>query len=67
MLANNRMLNQLSVDEVERDAREAQENPEKCSITRKLEAEWVGERGRGSIRGIRNFSWGEIKISAPCL
>jgi uncharacterized OsmC-like protein len=37
-----RMLNQLNVEEVEQDAREARMNPEKCSITRKLEAEWVG-------------------------
>ncbi|HYB03220.1 MAG TPA: OsmC family protein [Nitrososphaerales archaeon] len=42
MPSEKRMLNQMSVDEVERDAKEARENPEKCSVTRKLEADWVG-------------------------
>jgi uncharacterized OsmC-like protein len=35
-------LNGLEVDQVRRDASEARENPEKCSVTRKLSAEWVG-------------------------
>jgi TusA-related sulfurtransferase/uncharacterized OsmC-like protein len=37
-----RMLNQLNIDEVEHYAKVARENPEKCSMSRKLEAEWVG-------------------------
>jgi TusA-related sulfurtransferase/uncharacterized OsmC-like protein len=37
-----RVLNQLNIDEVEHYAKVARETPEKCSISRKLEAEWVG-------------------------
>lgn len=40
--APNRILNQLDVDELEQNARKARAHPDKCSITRKLEAEWVG-------------------------
>jgi TusA-related sulfurtransferase/uncharacterized OsmC-like protein len=36
------MLNQLNIEELADNAREARENPENCSITRKLEADWVG-------------------------
>lgn len=38
------MLNKLSIDEVEQDAKEARESPEKCTVTRKLGAEWLGGR-----------------------
>jgi uncharacterized OsmC-like protein len=35
-------LNGLQVDQVRKDALEARESPEKCAVSRKLTAEWVG-------------------------
>jgi uncharacterized OsmC-like protein len=42
MPSEKKMLNQMNVEEVARYAKVAIENPEKCSVTSKLEADWVG-------------------------
>ena len=42
VLMQGKILNGLEVEQVKEDALEASKNPEKCAVTRKLHADWVG-------------------------
>jgi TusA-related sulfurtransferase/uncharacterized OsmC-like protein len=53
-----RMLNQFGVDELEHNAIVARENPEKCFMSRKLEAEWIGGSGSRVHSGSKDMFMG---------